>query len=516
MKTQRLFSLACSTLLVLIAAPASTLGLGATNCACWQMVGSWFGNYTLMLTGGSPDWKINNQVSASFIIQSNVTVSFNGSATVSTVEGGNCACNPANYNSTFTGTGSLSSNGVALILLNGDCTYSLYFLEPSINVGEVDDYCFGSQSTNQTTFIASLLGSYPVGSGTNLLKFPLPPFPQPLTGNTNYPYLLASDCGQPEQVMVTIAWSIAPTNQRPLGVDVSHFQASVKPIDWVTVQSSNCISFAWAKATEGTQYTDPTFSFNAAGARAAGVPIGAYHFARPELHPGAAGADLEAAYFWSKVACFIKPGGSYLMPMLDMEQNPGAGATQASVSQWVNQWCQDIVNYAAAADTFVRPVVYSDTTYAGQWLDGTVTRWIPWIAQYPNTPPDPMVSAPSSTTPWPTWTLWQYSQNGGIQGIVSLCDLDVLNGTVADLANLVIAGNGQPGLSDALVTGSGCIRLSWSAFCGSTYRVQYANSIISPEWTDLTPDVTATSTTASYTDCPNGAGTRFYRVIRLD
>ena len=517
MKTRPLFSMAWSALLGLLAVPAALLAQGATNCSCWQLVDNWSGTYSLTLTGGAPDWTINNQVSGSFLIQSNGAVTFSGWANCNITEGGNCPCNPANYNPTFTGSGALSSNATMLVQINPDCTYSLFFLEPPLNVTETDDYCYGSQLTGPATDSTSLALAYPVGDGYPNpvgFKFPLPPFPQPLSGTTNYTDLLASDCGQPEQVSISVTWSIAPTNQRPLGIDVSHFEASVQPINWATVQASNCISFAWAKATDGTQYTDPTFSFNEAGAQAAGIPIGAYHFAHPELHPGTAGADLEAAYFWSKAACYIKPGGSYLMPMLDMEQPPGAGATMASVSEWVNQWCQDVVNFAASADTVVRPVVYTDTGYAGQWLDGTVTRWIPWIAQWPLFPPDPQAAAPKSSVPWPTWALWQYATNGFLPGIVGFCDLDVLNGTYADLSTLTVSGNGQP---EVFGTVEGlCIRLTWTALCGSTYRVQYTTSIVSSDWTDLAPDVTATSTTASYTDCPGGQGQRFYRVIRLN
>ena len=57
--------------------------------------------------------------------------------------------------------------------------------------------------------------------------------------------------------------------------------------------------FAWAKSDEGTYYDDPYFDMNMTNAKAAGVLIGAYHFARPDLADGLAGADAEASYFWS-------------------------------------------------------------------------------------------------------------------------------------------------------------------------------------------------------------------------
>src|SRR3954469_13436131 len=80
--------------------------------------------------------------------------------------------------------------------------------------------------------------------------------------------------------------------QRPMGVDVSSYQGA--SINWVTAKA-NGISFAWAKATEGLTVDDADFTINMANAKAAGVLIGAYHFAHPELHTA---AD-EAAHFWN-------------------------------------------------------------------------------------------------------------------------------------------------------------------------------------------------------------------------
>ena len=71
-----------------------------------------------------------------------------------------------------------------------------------------------------------------------------------------------------------------PPNSLP-GIDVSHHQNA---IDWTQVAASG-VRFAIAKASEGTAYIDPLFSTNRAEAMAAGIVFGAYHFARPDLHP---------------------------------------------------------------------------------------------------------------------------------------------------------------------------------------------------------------------------------------
>ena len=225
--------------------------------------------------------------------------------------------------------------------------------------------------------------------------------------------------------------------QRPLGIDVSHYQGT---IDWGSVKGSG-VSFALAKATEGTTYTDPTFTLNAANARNAGVYFGAYHFARPDANLGLAGADNEAAFCWSVIKDYVQGGGAYLMPVLDYETAPGASYNITTSSQWVNRWCQDMVNYGTSNGVVVKPVVYTYTSFATAWLDSTVTQWPLWMAQYPSSP-NPQTGAPP-TSPWSGWNVWQYSSTGTVPGISGACDLDVFNGTASTLAStLVIGGNG--------------------------------------------------------------------------
>src|ERR1039458_4284516 len=67
--------------------------------------------------------------------------------------------------------------------------------------------------------------------------------------------------------------------QRPLGVDVSSYQGG--SINWTSVKNTG-VSFAWAKATEGLTVNDTTITNNEVNAAAAGVLIGAYHFAHPK------------------------------------------------------------------------------------------------------------------------------------------------------------------------------------------------------------------------------------------
>src|SRR5437667_7870862 len=80
--------------------------------------------------------------------------------------------------------------------------------------------------------------------------------------------------------------------QRPLGIDVSSYQGG--SINWTSVKGAGYL-FAWAKATEGAGVNDADYVVNVNNGKTAGVIMGAYHYAHPELNSPA----TEASHFWS-------------------------------------------------------------------------------------------------------------------------------------------------------------------------------------------------------------------------
>jgi GH25 family lysozyme M1 (1,4-beta-N-acetylmuramidase) len=234
--------------------------------------------------------------------------------------------------------------------------------------------------------------------------------------------------------------------QRPMGIDVSTFQG--KALDWPAIKASG-ISFAYSKATEGNGAVDDAFLINETNAAAAGVPIGAYHYARFDLNRGTNGAAAEAAWFWSVARNFINPSGRYLMPMLDVEGN-FSGYDRTSLSQWVNQWCLSVSNSAKAVGVTITPAIYISASPASNYLDASVTQWIPWIADWGG---DPQTGGPGSTYPWSTWVLWQYGGTS-IPSWANSVDGDVFNGTGAGLTNtLLITGDGASVTSSSVPVG---------------------------------------------------------------
>lgn len=224
--------------------------------------------------------------------------------------------------------------------------------------------------------------------------------------------------------------------QRPLGIDVSSYQGG--SIDWTSVKNSG-IAFAWAKASEGAGLNDSTFTGNINNGKTAGVIMGAYHYAHPELNSPA----TEANHFWSVAGSKIIADGKTLMPMLDIEGDAFSGHVGASsISDWINAWCTDVIQAAANAGVSIKPSIYVSACNACPF-DTTVGQWSCDIANYSGN--NPQTSTPwtacSSCERWGSgvWQFWQYTSTGTIPGISGNVDHDVFNGTMATLTSTMVA-----------------------------------------------------------------------------
>ena len=239
-------------------------------------------------------------------------------------------------------------------------------------------------------------------------------------------------------VLGVAAASFPVMAQRPLGIDVSSYQAQP---NWTSVKGTG-ITYAWAKATEGSDIIDGDFTYNESNGKAAGVYMGGYHFA----HPANNSPDTEASYFWSEAGSYILADGKTIMPSLDYETFTGV-VSGYTYSTWANEWCSDIVTDSAARGVKVVPVIYSDLSGFCN-LNSTVAQWIPWPAR-------PNGESPQTGNPWDVdgscdvwgtgvWTVWQYSQ-ATISGITTgVVDEDVFNGTASQLVTTLIATASAP------------------------------------------------------------------------
>jgi GH25 family lysozyme M1 (1,4-beta-N-acetylmuramidase) len=192
------------------------------------------------------------------------------------------------------------------------------------------------------------------------------------------------------------------------GIDVSHHQGT---IDWAQVAASGQ-RFVIAKATEGLFSVDPTYATNRAGATAAGLVFGAYHFARPDLHP--TDPRGEADHFVDTAQ--LGPGN--IVPVLDLERS--GDLTQAQLTEWILAWLGQVT-----ARTGVRPMVY---TSPNGWVNRTGNTTavadagysLLWIAHWFVSEP----TVPANNWQGNGWAFWQYSNCGTVSGIQGCVDLD--------------------------------------------------------------------------------------------
>lgn len=164
------------------------------------------------------------------------------------------------------------------------------------------------------------------------------------------------------------------------GADVSHHQGG---LDLPQAKTAG-LKFLYHKVTEGDTFVDPEYKQRRANARKAGLPFGAYHFARAEYLKGKPDAKAEARRF-IKLAD-PKPGD--LVPALDLET--AEGLTQGQLKTWARIFADEVEELIG-----VRPVLYSP------WELGLgLVRWVP---RYND----------SSTPPVIPWDIWQFS-NGDL------------------------------------------------------------------------------------------------------
>ncbi len=72
-----------------------------------------------------------------------------------------------------------------------------------------------------------------------------------------------------------------------------------------------------------------------------------------------------------------------------------------------------------------------------------------------------------------------------------------------------------PVIQSIVGAGTPNVVITWSAVSNRVYRVQYKANLAATSWFNLAPDVTATGSTASFTDHPGTASPRYYRVVLL-
>ena len=201
---------------------------------------------------------------------------------------------------------------------------------------------------------------------------------------------------------------IRHTVNQQRGIDVSHYQGR---IDWDEVARDKNVQFVYIKATEGSDLVDDFYQRNLYGAKRVGIPVGAYHFYRPNVN-----VQWQLRNFSSTV----EPWQQDLVPIVDVEKR-GKG----SLSQFQN-------NLKAFLDGVermygVKPIIYTGVNFYAAHLEGKFRQYRFMVARYADEFPGLSEDVPI--------VLWQYTSKGQVDGINGHVDRSVFldRYTVADI-----------------------------------------------------------------------------------
>jgi lysozyme len=192
------------------------------------------------------------------------------------------------------------------------------------------------------------------------------------------------------------------------GIDVSKFQGD---IDWSAVANSG-VKFAWIKATEGGD-RDARFQANWEGAKAAGIPHGAYHFVywcRPPLE--------EISNFERNAPV----EDDALPPVLDVEATPTSPTCRRHLTQDGAVADMQVMLHEMERHYGKRPIIYTTIDFYQAILsDGALVDYPIWVR---STKHHPAVKYGSRA-----WHFWQYQSDGRVPGIGGKVDKDAFYGT---------------------------------------------------------------------------------------
>ena len=191
-----------------------------------------------------------------------------------------------------------------------------------------------------------------------------------------------------------------------MGIDVSKWNGS---IDWTAVRNSG-VSYAiircgYRGSSTGALIEDPTFRTNIAGAKAAGIQVGAYFYTQ-------AVSEVEAVEEASMAVGLCSGYGLSLPLFIDVEHSGGRGdsidaGTRTAV---VKAFCQTVRNSGYTAG------VYSNKTWFTSYMNASqLTSYKIWLAQYAATP----------TYTATRYDYWQYTSKGSVAGIKGNVDLNI-------------------------------------------------------------------------------------------
>ena len=191
------------------------------------------------------------------------------------------------------------------------------------------------------------------------------------------------------------------------GVDVSSYQGD---INWNILSSQN-ISFAFIKATEGSSYVDECFAYNFEQAQKTSLAVGAYHFFSYDSE-----GKTQAENFIRTVV----PFEGMLPPVIDLEfygENEQIPPKRADVETQLKTMLALLEEHYNQ-----KPIIYATEKSYNLYLSYDYEEYVIWIR---NVISKPKVSDNRN------WTFWQFTNReklDGYTGKEKYIDVNVFQG----------------------------------------------------------------------------------------
>ncbi len=200
------------------------------------------------------------------------------------------------------------------------------------------------------------------------------------------------------------------------GIDVSSYQGK---IDWGVLSRQN-ISFVFIKATEGSTFVDKSFDYNFTEAQKTSLAVGAYHFFSYD-----SGGQTQAENFINTVT----PFEGMLPPVIDLEfygDKEKDPPDRESVSAQLKIMLELLEEHYGQ-----KPIIYATEKSYKLYLSNDYEEYDIWIRN--------VISKPKLSD-GRTWTFWQYTNRGkldGYNGKEKFIDLNVFSGSKEEFASFL-------------------------------------------------------------------------------
>ncbi|MFV0470230.1 MAG: glycoside hydrolase family 25 protein [Dysgonomonas sp.] len=195
------------------------------------------------------------------------------------------------------------------------------------------------------------------------------------------------------------------------GIDLSHHNPI---IDWNAAVAQN-ITFAYIKATEGSDHEDRNYVYNYDQAKRSGVRVGSYHF-----YIFGSSGSAQARHFIKTAKC----ASGDLIPAIDVEHSPANIYTRDTAFFALVIKELKILEKELWDNYGVHPVIYTNKDCYKLYVKDYFPNNPIWMCDLHNEPSDSDVK---------NWMIWQFSHKGRIANRDDDIDLNYFRYSFADL-----------------------------------------------------------------------------------